>query len=173
MSRINLNDYEFDEQLLKNIRLFDEVLSEFGEPPLLENQNFTIHQDQNLSPDYVVTYLIMESTNIVKNSLPISILFEGNDLRIDIDGIPETFVWAKENIDEDRNKAVEFLENLFTGYILIDYRGTTARFVQMFSADGHFIMSFSRNVLLHLFGRYLFRQKDYRRLFLPIFKKVK
>ena len=42
MSEINLKDFEFDEQLLKNFSLFDEVLKEVGEPPLLENKNFQL-----------------------------------------------------------------------------------------------------------------------------------
>lgn len=46
----NLKDYEFDEKLLKNIRLFDEVLTELGELPLLENQNFSIVSNFTLFP---------------------------------------------------------------------------------------------------------------------------
>lgn len=115
----------------------------------------------------------METTNNIKNTLPITIWFEADDLRIDIDGIPETFEWAKKHIDQDKNAVIQFIDNLFTGYVLIDYRGSSARFVQMFDADGFFVRSFSRNVLLHIFGLYLLRQKDYRKLFLPLFNKLK
>ena len=173
MSEINLNDYEFDERLLQNIGLFDEVLSEFGELPLLENQNFNIYKDQNLSPHYVVTYLIVESTNIVRNSLPISILFEGNDLRIDIDGIPEIFEWAAKHIDEDKNAVIELVRNLFAGYVSVETRGAS-RFVQMFDADGEFVNAISHNNLFHMItGLYLFRYKNYRKLYLPILCKTK
>ena len=173
MSRINLKDYEFDERLLQNIALFDEVLIEFGELPLLENQNFNISKDQNLSPDYVVTYLIVESTNVVKNSLPTSILFEGNDLRIDIDGIPEIFEWAAKHIGEDRNAVIKLIKNLFAGYVSVETRGAS-RFVQIFDADGEFINAISHNNLFHMIaGLYLFRYKNYRKLYLPIICKTK
>ncbi len=170
---MNLQDYEFDEQLLKNIGLFDEVFSEFGELPLLENPNFTISKNSNLSPNYVVTYLIIESTNIVKNSLPTIIFFEGKDLRIDIDGIPEIFEWAAKHIDEDKNAVVELIRNLFAGHVLVETRGAS-RFVQLFDANGDFINAISHNNLFHMItGLYLFRHKNYRKLYLPILCKTK
>lgn len=173
MSKINLQEYEFDKQLSKNIRVFDEVLSKFGELPLLENPNFTIYKNLDLSPDYVITYLIIESTNIVKNSLPIRILFEGRDLRIDIDGIPEIFEWAAKHIEEDKNAVIELIRNLFAGYVLVETRGAS-RFVQMFDANGDFINAISHNNLFHMItGLYLFRHKNYRKLYLPILCKAR
>ncbi len=173
MSKINLKEYEFDEQLLKNIGLFDEMLNRLGELPLLENPNFTISKNIDLSPDYVITYLIMESTNIVKNSLPIRILFEGKDLGIDIDGIPEIFEWAAKHIEEDKNVVIKLIKNLFAGYVLVETRGAS-RFVQMFDENGDFINAISHNNLFHMIsGLYLFRYKTYRKLYLPILCKTK
>ena len=173
MSDISLKDYEFDEQLIKNVGLFDEVLIECGEQQLLENQNFTVAKNFDLSPNYIVSYLIVESTHKVKNSLPIRILFEGDGLRIDIDGIPETFEWAAKHIDEDRNSAIELIRNLFTGYVLIETHGAS-RFIQMFDANGDFLDAISHNNLFHMItGLYLFRYKNYRKLYLPTFSKKK
>lgn len=169
MSQENLKDIEFNEHIQRNIGLFNEVLEKCGELPLLENENFTTFLDfQTNSNSLVLEYLQKK-----ENTISITIWFEYDYLRIDIDEIPETFEWAKEHIDKDEGKVVEFIENLFTGYILIDYRGKSARFVQMFDKNGHFFISFSRNVLLHLFSHYLLRQNDYRRLYLPAFKKIK
>lgn len=171
MNNINLKEFEFDEKLLENVRLFDEVLSEFGEPPLLENPNFTISKNLDLSLDYVINYLILESTNIVKNSLPIRILFEGNDLRIDIARIPESFEWSREQINKDKNSVLEIIRNLLTGYVLIDER-RSSKFIQIFNGEGDFINCQSRNNLFHMItGRFLFRFSDYRKLYLPLFKK--
>jgi len=116
-NEISLKDYEFDEQVLKIVRLFDEVLNELCEPPLLENRNFKVVSDFTLFP----TYLVMKTANNIKNTLPITIWFEGDSLRIDIDEIPETFEWAKKHIDQDKNAVIQLIKNLFTGYVLIDY----------------------------------------------------
>lgn len=173
MSDINLKKFEFDTRLLENVRLFDEILSEFDEPPLFENPNFRIYKNLDLSTDYAVTYLIMESTNIVKNSLPTRILFEGKDLRIDIDGIPEVFEWTAKHIEDDKNAVLEIIKNLFAGYVLVEIRAAS-RFVQIFDADGNFINAISHNNILHMItGLYLFRYKNYRKLYLPIISKKK
>ncbi len=173
MSGTSLKNYEFERYLLENVKLFDEVLRELDEPPLFENQNFTVAENFDLTPDYSVNYLIMESTNKTKNSLPIRILFEGNNLRIDIDGVPEIFQWAAKHIEEDRNSVVELIRNLFTGFISIETRNSS-KFVQIFDAGGFFVQQLSYNNLFHILtGLYLFRYKNYRRLYLPLFSKKK
>ncbi len=171
MNEINFKDYEFDEQLLKNVELFDEVLKELGEPILFENANFRFVQNFGLSPDYLVTHLLIETAQTKSNTLPIHIWFEANDLRIDIDGIPETFEWAKKHIEQDRNSVKELIRNLFTGYVLIDEKGSS-KFIQIFDTDGKFVNCQSRNNLFHMItGRFLFRFRDYRKLYLPLFRK--
>ncbi len=168
MNEINLKDYEFNEQLLKNVGLFDEVLKELGEPSLLENDNFAPFLDFLV----IESNLVLEVITRKSNTLPIIIWFECNDLRIDIDGIPETFEWAKKHIDQDRNAVIELIRNLFTGYVLIDYRGNSGRFIQIFDSNGDFVRCLSRNNTFHMItGRFLFRYKDYRKLHLPLFTK--
>lgn len=169
MTEINLKEVEFESFLLGNVGLFDEVLSELGEPPLFENTNFAVWN----SFEPFSRYLVMETTNKIRNTLPMMIWFEGEDLRIDIDGISETFEWARKQIDEDRKAVIELIRNLFTGYVPIESRGGS-RFVQIFDSDGFFVNAFSRNNWLHFFtGLYLFRYKNYRRLYLPMFSKTK
>ncbi len=169
MSEINLKEFEFDEQLLKNVGLFDEVLREAGELPLLENKNFSPFLDFSITPHS----LVLELTSSKANILPITIWFEPDGLRIDIDGMNETFDWSKKQIDETREKVIELIRNLFTGYVLIETR-RASRFIQMFDTDGFFVNSFSYNNLFHMItGLYLFRYKNYRRLYTPIFSKTK
>lgn len=168
-NEINLKEFEFDEQLLSNVKLFDEVLNEVGEAPLFENQNFTVWSSHGVLP----SYLVMETTNNKSNNLPIMIWFEGEDLRIDINNIPETFEWTKKQIDEDRSSVIELIRNLFTGYVLIEIRGGS-RFIQIFDSNGFFVDALSRNNWLHFFtGLYLFRYKNFRRLYLPMFSNTK
>ena len=169
MSEINLKDFEFEDFLLDNVALFDEVLRQLGEPPLLENENFTVWS----SPGVLPNYLVLENAGEKANALPMLIWFEGEDLRIDIEGISETFEWAKKHIEEDRNSVVELIRNLLTGYVLIESRGGS-RFVQIYDSNGFFVNAFSRNNWLHFFtGLYLFRYKNYRRLYLPMFSETK
>ncbi len=166
-TNINLSNYEFDEQLLANVRLFDEVLEELGEPPLLENKNFSTFLDFPIAPHY----LALEVVSKQENTLPITIWFEANDLGIDIDQIPETFEWSEKQINESKEKVTDLIRNLFTGYVLIETRGGS-KFIQIFDANGFFVNASSVNNWLHFFtGLYLFRYKNYRRLYLPIFSK--
>lgn len=167
MSEINLKEFEFESFLLDNVKLFDEVLQELGEPPLFENSNFSVYSSPGIYPHY----LVMETNNEKENTLPITIWFEARDLRIDIEEINESFDWSKKQIEENRASVLEIIRNLFTGYVLIETRGSS-RFIQIFDKDGFFVNSFSYNSLFHMLtGLYLFRYKNYRRLYLPMFSK--
>ncbi len=169
MIEIKLKDFEFESALLDNVALFDEVLRESGEPPLFENPNFEIWY----APGIDSRYLVLETTNIKSNTLPLLIWFEGENLRIDLDEIPETFDWAKKHIEADRDAVIGLIRNLLTGYVSVETRGAS-RFVQIFDADGFFVDAFSRNNWLHfLTGLYLFRYKNYRRLYQPMFSRTK
>lgn len=42
MDEINLREYEFERHLLDDVKLFDEVLNELGEPPLFGNSHFRV-----------------------------------------------------------------------------------------------------------------------------------
>ena len=85
----------------------------------------------------------------------------------------ETFEWATEHIDKDRDSVIEVIRNLFTGFVLIETRGAS-RFIQIFDSNEIFVHSFSYNNLFHILtGLYLFRYKNYRRLYLPVFSKTK
>lgn len=103
------------------------------------------------------------------NALPIVVWFEAEDLKIDIDRMNETFEWSKKQIGETREKILELIRNLLTGFISIETR-SSSRFVQIFDADGFFVQELSYNNLFHMLtGLYLFRHKNFRRLYLPIF----
>lgn len=167
MNQENLKNFEFNEYILRNISLFDEVLEECGESPLLENKNFATFLDFPISSNT----LTLEYLQKTENTVSMIIWFGYNSLRIDIDGMSETFEWAKKHIDESPEKVVDIIRNLFTGYISIETR-RSSRFVQMFDSNGFFDDSFSYNNLFHMItGRYLFRHKDFRRLYLPMFSK--
>lgn len=166
---MNLKDYEFEDYLLDNVKLFDEVLSEFHEFPLLENKNFSPFLDFSITSQY----LVLQLNSSKPNNLPIIIWFEGEDLRIDIEQMNETFDWSKKQVVENREEVIKLVRNLFTGYVSIETRGAS-RFVQIFDANGFFVHSFSYNNLFHMLtGLYLFRYKNYRRLYLPIFSNGK
>lgn len=167
MNKINLKEFEFDKKLLENVQLFDEVLNELGEPPLFENEHFLPFLDFPITSHY----LVVETKSSKPNTLPITIWFEAKDLVIDIAGMRETFEWSKEQINKDKNSIIELIRNLFTGFVLIDNKNVS-KFVQIFDNKGDFVNCHSRNSLFHLItGRFLFRFRDYRKLYLPLFTK--
>ena len=167
MTDRSLKNYEFENCVLDNVKLFDIVLAECGEPPLLENKKFSAFQDFPITSQYLVVELITSKPNI----LPIMIWFEANDLVVDIAGIRETFEWSKEQINADENSVIKLIRDLFTGYVLIDNKNSS-QFIQIFDSGGNFVNCSSRNSLFHMItGRFLFRFKDYRKLYLPIFTK--
>lgn len=99
------------------------------------------------------------------------IWFEVDALRIDIDGTPETFDWARDQIVDDEDDVLGLIRNLFTGYVLIDDKGA-GKFFQFFDSQGDFVFCRSRNYWFHMLtGRFLFRFKDNRKLYLPLFSK--
>ncbi len=114
MSQTNLKTYEFESYLLYNVKLFDDVLVECGEPPLLENENFSTFWDFLTTSNY----LLLEYLQKKNNTIPLTIWIENDSLRIDIDGIPETFEWAKKHIDEDRGIRLQNLLKIFLQIIL-------------------------------------------------------
>lgn len=165
MNETNLKNYEFENCLLDNIKLFDEVLADCNEPPLLENKHFSPFLDFPISSKY----LTVELKTLKPNQLPIVFWFEGENLRIDIEQMSETFEWSKKQIEESRDKVIELVRNLLTGCVSIEIHGAS-RFIQIFDANGFFVQAFSYNNLFHLLtGLYLFRYKNFRRLYLPIF----
>lgn len=169
MEEINLKNYEFESHLLDNVKLFNEVLAECGEPSLLENENFSPFLDFLISS----RYLVLELNSSKPNALPIVIWFESDDLRIDIEEMNETFDWSRKQIQEKPTEVIEIIKNLFTGYVLIESR-KSSRFVQIFDADGFFVRAFSYNNLFHMItGLYLLRHKNFRRFYLPSFSKIK
>lgn len=168
MNKISLKNYEFEDYLLENVQLFDEIFVELGESPLLENENFAPFLDFEIFSHY----LVLECVSKKQNTIPIIIWFEGSDLVIDIDGNRESLEWSKKQIQEDRNSVLEFIRNLFTGYILVDYKGSS-RFIQIFDSAGNLFHCFSYNNLFHMVtGRYLLNQKGYRNLYFPLFDKI-
>lgn len=165
MSEINLKNFEFEDSLLDNVKLLDDVLSEVGEPPLFENENF--------SPflGFAITsrHFVLELTSSKANALPLTFWFGGGCLRIDIDRLNETFEWSNEQIKADRDSVISLILNHLTGYVLIETRGA-ARFVQIFDSNGFCANSFTYN---NFFPIFLFRHDNYRRLYLPVFSKTK
>jgi len=84
MTENKVNNLEFEPSVLRNVNLFDEVLSDLKQPPLLENRNFSISSDFRPFP----YRFVMEATPERENTVPIDLYFEVDDLRIDLDWIP-------------------------------------------------------------------------------------
>lgn len=151
------------------MKLFDEVLAECGESPLLENENFSRFLNFSISS----CFLVMELNSSKANTLPIVIWFEADSLRIDIEEMNESFDWSRKQIQEKRAEIINLIKSLFIGFVSIESH-KSSRFIQIFDADGFFVRSFSYNNLFHMItGIYLFRHKNVCRIYLPNFTKLK
>lgn len=169
MIEVNLKDFEFEQTLLANVRLFDEILSQFGEPPLFENENFAPYLDFVITSRHVVLELISSKTS----TLPVTFRLGAGSLRIDIDRMNETLEWSNEQIEAEKSSVVSLISNLLTGYVLIETRNAS-RIIRIFDADGVFIDSIYYNIFFPKFaGLSFIRPENYRRLYLPMFAKTK
>lgn len=162
----NRFDFEFDPRIANLIDLVDEVFVKLHQPKLLENSSIEFN-DIVLSP----IYMIFAVDSPAENTVDLLFYLAVDSIRVDIDGNPETLEWSADYIEKTREKVVEFLYTILSGYIMIDTRGAS-RFIQIFDADGFLFHSLSVNNTLHLLtGTYLLKAKGYRRLYKPVFEK--
>lgn len=159
-------EFELHREVIDKIAIFNQILTGLNNTSILENSDFILDRDSAGTNSLRFT---VKSPK--KNTAQMWLFLESDGVRLDIDGMNELFEWSNEFIKKSREKFVDFIQNLFTGYIIIETRGAS-RFVQIFNEDGFFEHSSSYNNLFHMLtGLYLFRHKSCRRLYLPIYSK--
>ena len=159
-------EFEFDlhREIIDQINLFNEILTSLKTSAIFENSDFQLDRDSAGTNSIRFT---VKSPK--KNTAQMWLFLESDGVRLDIDGMNELFEWSNESIKQSKEKFINFIQLLLTGYILIETRGAS-RFIQIFNEDGFFEHSSSYNNLFHMLtGLYLFRYKNYRRLYLPIY----
>jgi hypothetical protein len=159
-------EFALNKSVVTNIELINKILVELNTETLSENKSFHLHKD---SAGTNGIHFTIYSTK--DNTAQFELYIESWGIRIDVDDIPELFEWTNEFIEKSETEFTELIINLFTGYISIETR-SYSKFIQLFDSDGFFVDSISHNNLFHMItGRYIFRHKDFRRLYLPMFSK--
>ena len=160
-------DFEIHKDVVDNLAFLDEILVELGVEPALRNKDFEVNKSG--AGTNGVDFAVVSNEN--RCSIEMWILIETWGIRLDIDGIPETFEWTNKQITDSRKSVSDFIKHIFTGYISINAR-RSSRFIQIFDSNGVFVHQQSRNSLFHILtGIYLERNGNQRRLFLPFLTK--
>jgi hypothetical protein len=109
--------FELGDVVLYQVKIFDKVLDDLGLPPVAENPNFEIHKSSSTFG------LDMSIVSSGRSTVRIDLYLEGEGLRIDIDRIPEAFVWPNRSMG-DPKEVMAFIKRLLTCHVLMKYCGT-------------------------------------------------
>jgi hypothetical protein len=165
MSEYKWKDIEFEEYVIDTIKLFNSVLAKLNVTGLLENSDFKVYEGFTFES---VLSLTLEKTNCV--SLYI-MLDEG--IRIDIDGIPESCEFSKQDLIEKKDETVNIIKLIFSGYLMIEYR-KYSKYINFFYDDGKAWGIWSFNSLWIMLGNFYIKNRvPNQRLFLPIYPQKK
>ena len=155
-------DFELGEPIVNQIKLLDKVLSELNVACLNENPDFIVNRESAGT-----FFLIFEVSPQNKNTVNMLLLLEGGGLRIDIDGINETFEWSNKTLQESEREAIDFIKELFTSYVLLEYFPSRTA-MSLFDSSGTRVKQYTLRNYLSLMG--LFKRDPEQSLFFPIYR---
>jgi hypothetical protein len=154
-------DFELGQPIVNQIRLLDKVLSELNVPTLNDNPDFIVNRES--AGTFRLDFQIFPQK---KNTVDLWLLLEGDGLRVDIDGIPETFEWSCEDLLESEREAIDFIKELFTSYILLEYFPSRTT-MSLFDSTGLRTKQYTLRYYLSLMG--IFKSDSEQTLFFPIY----
>jgi hypothetical protein len=119
LGKLRISDltFELGDEVLHQLKILDEVMDDLGLPPVAENPDFEIHKSSSTFG------LDMSIVRPGRRAVRIDLYLEGGGLRIDIDEIPEAFVWPNRSLDYP-NEVIAFIKQLLTSHVLMKYCGT-------------------------------------------------
>lgn len=126
---------EFSDSTNHNIELINGVLESVGASGIFENLDFMLDLD---SAGY---YSLVAKIATERRSVPLTLIIEGDGIRLDVCGLNEAFEWSKDKILDSRDEVDDFFRKLFTSYILVESCGSANAKSRMFLFDkqGSFI----------------------------------
>ncbi len=154
-------DFELGEPIVNQIRILDKVLSELNATKLKENPDFIV--DQESAGTFGIRFKVSPQN---KNTVQMHLLLEGDGLRIDIDGIPETFEWSNKNLEELDREAIDFIKELFTSFVLMEYFPSQTTMC-LFNSKGVRTKHYTLRNYVSLTG--IFKRDSEQSLFFPIY----
>ena len=155
-------DFELGEPIVNQIKLLDKVLSELNVAALNENPDFTVRRESACT--FGLDFTVSPQN---KNTVNLWIVLEGGGLRIDVDTIPETFEWSCKDLLESEREVIDFIKELFTSYILLEYFPTRTT-MSLFNSRGVRTKQYTLRYYLTLMG--LFKTDSKQNLFFPIYQ---
>lgn len=155
-------DFELGEPIVTQIRLLDKVLSELNVAELNENPDFIFNRES--AGTFSLRCQLSPSD---KNTVNMHLFFEGDGLRIDIDGIPEAFEWSIKQLQKSENEVVNFIKELFTSHILMEYYPSRTT-MSFFDSNGVRTDKFVLRRYFSFAG--IFRKEPEQSIYFPIYK---
>jgi hypothetical protein len=155
-------DFELGEPIVNQIRLMDKVLSELNVASLNENPDFIVNRES--AATFGLDFQVSPQN---KNTVNLWLVLEGGGLRIDIDLIPETFEWSNKTLEESEREVIDFIKELFTSYILLEYFPSRTT-MSLFNSRGVRTKHYTLRKYLSLMG--IFKRDSEQSLFFPIYQ---
>jgi hypothetical protein len=154
-------NFEFGEIILQQLDLLNSVLDKLGEPRIFGNSKFLINYDSAAT-----FYLRIEYTNNERVHLQFHIHLEGDGMRLDVQGLSESFEWSKNKLLTAKNEIALFFQQLLTSYVLFESCGDSQSKSRMyiFGANGELIEKYTLRGFIHSYSGWNCDKK----LFFPI-----
>ncbi|MCA1622505.1 MAG: hypothetical protein LC768_00395 [Acidobacteria bacterium] len=153
--------FELDDLIINQVRFLDKILNGLNVANIEDNPDFLINRES--AGTFFLQIQILPKN---RNTVPIHIFLEGDGLRIDIDGIPETFEWANKDLEESETMVSNFINELLTSYILLEYFGNRTT-MSLFNSKGMQTKYYKLRSYLPFTG--MFKKASEKRLFFPIY----
>jgi hypothetical protein len=154
-------DFELGKPILNQIRLLDNVLNELNVANLNENPDFIVNRES--AGAYGLDFSVSPQN---KNTVQLGLFLQGDGLRIDIDGIPETFEWSDKNLLESERETIDFIKDLLTSYILLEYFRSRTK-MSLFNSKGIRTKQYTLMYYPSLLG--IFKKDSKQNLFFPFY----
>ena len=97
--------FELDETIINQIKILDKALIQLKAAKLLENDEFIV--DQESAGTFFIRFMLSPKN---RNTIQLHLLLEGDGLRLDVDGIEETFEWSTKNLKESETEVINFIK---------------------------------------------------------------
>lgn len=161
MSEFRWKEIEFDQDVVKTISFFNSILADLNAPKLLENSDFNVYEGFTFER---VLSLTLAKDNCVSLQTTLS-----DGIRIDIDLMNEFIEWTKDDIENSKERIVDFIKKVLTSYILIETSGSS-RLLHYFNNQGVHIGTDSYNRIIFPFLGFYLKSKNFNQvLYFPIY----
>ncbi|MEQ1606465.1 MAG: hypothetical protein ABL999_16510 [Pyrinomonadaceae bacterium] len=127
--------FELTNTIKQQVEIIDAALVRLNQPPFFENLDFVFDGDS------AGTFqLIARRKSCDRNFATIEFHLLGDGLRVDIDNIPETFMWSSDEITNKHDLILAFLCDMLRCFVLVE-RSKSGIVVKLFDPLGNLIDS--------------------------------